>query len=100
MATAAVVGRREATGRDTVRVGLGLLLARGAGLARQVAFARFFGTSAAADALGVAFRVPNLLLSPIGEGVLSAALVPVQASLLARGDAQGADRVAGTVGVV
>ena len=44
-----------------------------------------------------AFRIPNLLQNLFGEGVLSASFIPEYAALLARGDTEMADQVAGAV---
>jgi putative peptidoglycan lipid II flippase len=50
-----------------------------------------------ADAFRAAFRIPNLLQNLFGEGALSASFIPVYARLLARGERQEAQRVAGAV---
>lgn len=47
------------------------------GLAREVAMAYFFGTSALKSAFDIAFVVPNLFRRLFGEGALSSAFVPV-----------------------
>ena len=44
-----------------------------------------------------AFRIPNFLNNLFGEGALSASFIPVYASLVARGEREEADRVAGAV---
>jgi len=75
----------------------GILLSRVAGLVRESVIAFFFGSSAAADALKAAFRIPNLLQNLFGEGVLSASFIPVYANLLAREEREKAERVAGAV---
>ena len=64
---------------------------------RQRVFAHYFGLTAAADAFMAAFRIPNFLNNLFGEGALSASFIPVYASLLARGEQDVADRVAGAV---
>ena len=58
-------------------VGLATMLSRIFGFLRDVVVAAFFGTSAAADAFFVAFRIPNLLRRLLGEGSLTVAFVPV-----------------------
>lgn len=78
-------------------VGAGILLSRLAGLVRERVFAHYFGNSDAADVFRAAFRIPNFLQNLFGEGVLSASFIPVYANLLARGDRDEADRVAGAV---
>ena len=64
---------------------------------RQRVFSHYFGLTAAADAFSAAVRIPNILNNLFGEGALSASFIPVYASLLARGDREEADRVAGAV---
>ena len=68
-----------------------------AGLVRQRVFSHYFGLTAAADAFVAAFRIPNFLNNLFGEGALSASFIPVYASLVARGEREEADRVAGAV---
>lgn len=60
-------------------------------------FAHYFGSSDAADAFKAAFRIPNLLQTLFGEGVLSASFIPVYARLLAEQDEEEAQRTAGAV---
>jgi putative peptidoglycan lipid II flippase len=59
--------------------------------------ARYLGVSDAADAFTAALRIPNFLQNLFGEGVLSASFIPVYTRLLARGEQEEADRVAGAV---
>jgi len=87
----------ESTRRGAFLVGAGILLSRIVGLVRQRVFAYYFGLSAAGDAFTAAFRIPNFLQNVFGEGALSASFIPVYAKLLAKGDEEEADRVAGAV---
>jgi putative peptidoglycan lipid II flippase len=85
-------------GRGALFVAAGIFLSRIAGLVRQRVLAHYLGgTSDAADAFLAAIRIPNFLQNLFGEGVLSASFIPVYAKLLARGDQDEADRVAGAV---
>ena len=52
-------------------------LSRISGLIRDIAFANYLGSGAAADAFFVAFRIPNLFRRVFGEGAFSLAFVPV-----------------------
>jgi len=72
-------------------------MSRSFGLVRESVFAFFFGLSPAADAFRAALRIPNILQNLFGEGVLSASFIPVYARLLAQGEQEEADRVAGAV---
>lgn len=58
-------------------VGLATTLSRLFGFARDMVIAHLFGASLAADAFFVAFAIPSLLRRVVGEGALSAAIVPV-----------------------
>ncbi len=84
---------------NALLVAAGILASRLAGLVRLRVFAHYFGLqSEAADAFNAAFRIPNLLQNLFGEGALSASFIPVYAKLVAEGDRDAADRVAGAVG--
>lgn len=78
-------------------VAVGILSSRLVGFVRTSLFANILGVSPAAGAFNAAFRIPNLLQNLFGEGVLSASFIPTYAGLLARGDEEEADRVAGAV---
>lgn len=70
------------------------LLSRVLGVVREQVFARLFGGGMHADALVVAFRIPNLLRDLVAEGALSAAFVPA----LSRARERGGDRDAEALG--
>lgn len=91
-------GENSRISRAAQVLGLMTALSRAAGLARDVAISAVFGTSAAADAFFVAFRIPNLMRRVVAEGAASAAFVPVFVESLAREGEQGAARAAGAVG--
>ncbi|MGA7616544.1 MAG: murein biosynthesis integral membrane protein MurJ [Thermoanaerobaculia bacterium] len=80
-----------------ILVALGIFLSRVAGLIRQRVFAHYFGKSMAAGIFQAGLRIPNFLQNLFGEGVLSAAFIPVYSRLLAEGDEETAGRVAGAV---
>ncbi|MEI8012260.1 MAG: murein biosynthesis integral membrane protein MurJ [Candidatus Omnitrophota bacterium] len=63
--------------RSTSIMSLGTLASRVLGFARDIIFARFFGTAAGADAFVLAFRLPNLFRDLIGEGAANSSFVPV-----------------------
>jgi len=86
------------SGRHAVLVASGIFLSRISGLVRQRVFAYYLGSGAVAGIFNAALRIPNLLQNLLGEGVLSSSFIPVYANLLARGEKQEADRVAGAVG--
>ncbi len=87
----------QKSGRSAALVAAGILLSRLVGLVRQKLFAHFLGNGVEAAAFSAATRIPNVLQNLLGEGVLSASLIPVYAGLRARGDEAGARKVAGAV---
>src|SRR5688572_19385150 len=91
--------RRELARAAGVLGGL-TLVSRVTGLMRDVAMGAVFGTSAAADAFFVAFRIPNLFRRVVAEGASSTAFVPVFTSYREREGAHEAMRAAGAVGGV
>jgi putative peptidoglycan lipid II flippase len=84
-------------GRAASLVGAGIGVSRLLGLVRQRVFAFFLGSSDAADAFAAAFRIPNMLQNLLGEGVLSASMIPVYSRLKAHGDDEGRREVATAV---
>src|SRR5690242_9790796 len=81
-------------------VAAGIFLSRIAGLVRERAFAHYLGISKAAGAFKAALRIPNILQNLLGEGVLSASLIPVYAQLRKQGHEEEASRVARAVGTL
>jgi len=89
---------RESGGRHAFLVASGIFVSRVSGLVRQRVFAHYLGSGLVAGVFNAALRIPNLLQNMLGEGVLSSSFIPVYAQLLARGEQQEADHVAGAVG--
>lgn len=58
------------------------LVSRIFGMVRDLVIAMQFGSSAAADAFFVAFRLPNMQRKILGEGAVSAAFIPVFSDIL------------------
>jgi putative peptidoglycan lipid II flippase len=79
--------------RNASWVGLGTLLSRLAGLARDQVTAFYFGAGPAADAFFVAFRIPNLLRRLLAEGALTPAFVPAFTGILEKEGLSGASRL-------
>lgn len=63
--------------RSSLLVGVMTMLSRVLGLARDVVVAGYFGSSMAADAFFVAFKIPNFLRRLFAEGAFAQAFVPV-----------------------
>jgi putative peptidoglycan lipid II flippase len=85
----------DAGGRHAFLVGAGIFLSRIVGLVRQRVFAHYLGSGVVAGVFSSALRIPNLLQNMLGEGVLSSSFIPVYAGLLARGEDDEADHLAG-----
>ena len=79
---------------SAVLVAAGMLISRVAGYFRAFLFSYVFGLGSVADAFTAALRIPNFLQNLLGEGVLSASLIPVYAGLLKKEHRAGADQVA------
>ncbi len=67
------------------------------GLLREIVFASYFGTSAAASAFTIAFLVPNFVAQLFANAALGAAFVPVFTDLLQRERREEAFRLASTL---
>ena len=83
------------SGRGAARVAGGILVSRILGLVRDRVFAYFFGSSDFADAWRAALRTPNVVQNLLGEGTLSASLIPVYAEMIDQGREEEAGRFAG-----
>lgn len=90
-------GDGPSAGRAASLVGAGILVSRLLGLVRHKFFAFYLGSGDAADAFAAAFRIPNMLQNLLGEGVLSASMIPVYAGMRARGEDEGRREVASAV---
>jgi putative peptidoglycan lipid II flippase len=63
--------------KNTLTISLGTLVSRILGFLRDVLIAKFFGTSFLIEAFLVAFRLPNMLRSLLGEGAVDSVVIPV-----------------------
>ncbi len=88
-------GRRVA--RNTAIFSIGTGVSRIVGLAREIVFASYFGTSGEASAYTIASLVPNLVAQLFANAALSAAFVPVFTDLLQQGRRRDALRLASTL---
>ncbi len=78
-------------------VGAGILLSRLLGFVRVRAIGSYLGLGPHADVLNAAMRAPNALQVLLGEGTLSASIIPIYARLLAEGREREAGRFAGAI---
>lgn len=79
--------------RSAGLIGLATVASRVLGLVRDQTQAAYFGTGAAADAFGVATRIPSLLRDLFAEGAMSAAFVPTFTRRLTRDGKEAAWRL-------
>lgn len=82
-------------GRAAASVGSGIFLSKIFGFVRERVFAHYFGSGPMADAWWAALRMPNVIRNLLGEGTLSASMIPVYAELLEQGREREAARFAG-----
>jgi putative peptidoglycan lipid II flippase len=91
----------ERTGRrlawSTAIFSLATGISRILGLLREVVAAYYFGAAGRINAFTVAFQVPNLVRALVADAALSSAFVPVFSSLLDKGEAKRAWRVASSL---
>jgi len=73
------------------------ILSRIFGFIRDVFIAMIFGSSTAADAFFVAFRIPNMQRRVLGEGAVSSAFIPVFAEVLAQNGKQAAQELTANI---
>ena len=78
-------------------VGAATLASRVMGYIRDMVMSWAFGTTAAADAFYVAYRIPNLLRELLAEGSMSAAFIPVFTETLTKGSKEEARQLANAV---
>ena len=77
------------------RVGAGIFFSRVFGFVRDRVVAHYFGSSDFADAWRAGLRIPNVVQNLLGEGTLSASLIPVYAEMIEEGREEDAARFAG-----
>jgi putative peptidoglycan lipid II flippase len=80
--------------RSAGKMGIATSASRVLGLLRDTTFAALFGTSAVADAFNVAFLIPNFFRRLLGEGLMSAAFVPVYSEHLEKRPREQVNRLA------
>lgn len=82
-------------GRAALSVGAGIFISRIFGFVRERVFAHYFGASFVAEAWFAALKLPNVIRNLLGEGTLSASMIPVYAEFLEEGREEDAARFAG-----
>jgi putative peptidoglycan lipid II flippase len=76
-------------------VGAGIFVSRVFGFVRERFVAHYFGSTDFADAWRAALRLPNVVQNLLGEGTLSASLIPSYAALIEQGKTEEAGKFAG-----
>lgn len=82
-------------GRAALSVGAGIFFSKIFGFVRDRVFAHYFGAGVFADAWWAALKIPNVIRNLLGEGTLSASLIPVYSEFLEEGRDEEAARFAG-----
>lgn len=83
--------------RYTGLVMLATVICRILGLGREMVISNKFGAGFETDAFFIAFMIPNLLRSVIGEGALNTAFVPIFSECLTKKGQRNADAFASNV---
>ena len=78
-------------------VGAGICFSRISGFVRDVVFAYFFGNTGLADVWRVSLKAPNVIQNLLGEGTLSASVIPVYSEFLEQDRKEEAGRFVGAV---
>ena len=78
-------------------VGTGIFFSRISGFLRDVVFAYFFGNTGLADVWRVSLKAPNVIQNLLGEGTLSASVIPIYSEFLEEDRESDAGRFAGAV---
>ena len=91
------VNRAPRRSRAAFTVGAGIFFSRISGFVRGVLLASFFGTSGLMDVWVAATKIPNVIQNLLGEGTLSASVIPVYVEFLEEEEEEEAGRFAGAV---
>jgi len=83
--------------RAAFMVGAGIFFSRVSGFIRSMLMAWFFGASGMMDVWIAAMKIPNVIQNLLGEGTLSASVIPVYAEFLEEGREEEAGRFAGAI---
>ena len=95
MSQATTDGRTcEGLVRGFADIGVGTLVSRLSGFAREVVAAAFFGAGTEMDIFVAAFTIPNLLCRALGESSVEAGFMPLFKGIHARGEKERAWRLA------
>ena len=65
--------------RAAAIVATGIFISKIFGFVRERVFAHYFGSGGFADAWWAALKMPNVIRNLLGEGTLSASMIPVYA---------------------
>ncbi|PKN00969.1 MAG: murein biosynthesis integral membrane protein MurJ [Elusimicrobia bacterium HGW-Elusimicrobia-1] len=83
---------KELTGA-AAKVSAGTVVSRILGYLRDMLVAQFFGAGVFADAFYAAYRIPNLIRRLLGEGSVSAAVIPVLSAVRAESGDEEAQKL-------
>ena len=86
---------RSSTG--ATMVGIGIACSRGSGFVRDLIIAYFFGAGGLADVWRMSLKIPNVIQNLLGEGTLSASVIPIYSELLEKKEDKSAGAFIGAV---
>ena len=72
-------------------------LSRILGFVRDIFIAKFLGSTVAADAFFVAFRIPNMQRRVLGEGAVASSFIPVFSETLEKKGQQAAQELTANI---
>ncbi|MBD3366551.1 MAG: murein biosynthesis integral membrane protein MurJ [Candidatus Eisenbacteria bacterium] len=87
-------GRKRGIVRGFADIGLGTLVSRVSGFAREVVTAAVFGAGTSMDIFVAAFTIPNLVCRVLGETAVESAFMPLFRGLASKGERHAAWRLA------
>ena len=88
---------KDSSSQGAALVGMGILCSKASGFVRDVVMAYFFGASGLADVWRVSLKIPNVIQNLLGEGSLSASVIPIYAELAEKEQKQRAGHFIGAI---
>ena len=78
-------------------VGIGIACSRASGFVRDLIIAYFFGAGGLADVWRMSLKIPNVIQNLLGEGTLSASVIPIYSELIEKKEDKSAGGFIGAV---
>ena len=81
----------------STKVAIGISFSRMSGFVRDLVLAYFFGAGGLADVWRVSLKIPNVIQNLLGEGTLSASVIPIYSELVEKNKEKEAGQFIGAV---